>query len=252
MEFKTILLLTACINPQGMISTVLQDTDKRFLQYRIALLWYLENTSYRIVFIENSGYDISSYFSSYIEQGKLEVLTFKGNTYDRSLGKGYGEALIIDYGLRHSQWMRKADHIVKVTGRLICKNIEKIAKAYALPDTVYAIKYMDDNKKMQCLSQVVVLTVSFLELFFLSRKDKLNDSQGYWFEHLLYDSVCEWERAGYQFKDMWIPVELKGESGSSGIAINTSTPFKKGIFYLHYILHRLGYYGSLAFWNYIK
>lgn len=249
---KVVILLTACINPNGMSFTAIQDVNVRLRQYQEALTWYLNNTSEKIVFVENSGFDISPFFLPYITEGRLEVITFEGNTYDRALGKGYGEALLIDYGLRHSCWLRNAERIVKITGRLICLNIEAIVASYKEPETIYAVKYLDDERKMECLSQVVVFTTDFLQNYLLPQKGKLNDNIHYWFEHLLYDSACEWEKAGHLFKDMWIPVELKGESGSSGIPIDTSTPFKKGIFYMHYILHRLGYYGSLAFWNYFK
>lgn len=57
-----ILLLTACINPDGMPFTCLADVGVRKKQYIEALNFYLKNTTRKIVFVENSGTDISSSF----------------------------------------------------------------------------------------------------------------------------------------------------------------------------------------------
>ena len=40
-------------------------------------------------FVENTDYDISSYFTKEIGQGRLECLSFNGNDYDKSFGKGH-------------------------------------------------------------------------------------------------------------------------------------------------------------------
>lgn len=53
-----ILLLTACINPDGMPFTCLADVGVRKKQYIEALNFYLKNTTRKIVFVENSGTDM--------------------------------------------------------------------------------------------------------------------------------------------------------------------------------------------------
>lgn len=92
---RIVVLLTACVNPNGMSKTVLQDVELRRKQYVNALNFYLQETSLPICFVENTGFDMSCEFHSYIDSGRLEYLCFKGNNYDKSLGKGYGEAVII-------------------------------------------------------------------------------------------------------------------------------------------------------------
>ena len=71
-----ILLLTGCINPNGMSLTVLNNPKERQMQYEKAIQYYLLNTSYPIVFVENSGTNISSSFQDYIASGRIECLTF--------------------------------------------------------------------------------------------------------------------------------------------------------------------------------
>ena len=80
---KYVLLLTACISPNGMCQTRLTDAEVRKQQYIEALQFYLKAVKYPIAFVENTGVDISGGFKSYIESGRLEVLTFRGNDYDR-------------------------------------------------------------------------------------------------------------------------------------------------------------------------
>jgi hypothetical protein len=90
-----ILLLTACINPDGMPFTCLADVGVRKKQYIEALNFYLKNTTRKIVFVENSGTDISSSFKDF--QHRIEFLCFDGNLcFDKRKGKGYGEALGMD------------------------------------------------------------------------------------------------------------------------------------------------------------
>ena len=92
-----ILLLTGCINPNGMPFTALNNKEERQNQYVEALHFYLSQTSYPIVFTENSGTDISILFQKEIESGRMEYITFMGNQ-EKERGKGYGECEILKYG----------------------------------------------------------------------------------------------------------------------------------------------------------
>ena len=76
---KYVIVLTACINPGKMIHTSLTDVDIRRRQYKDALEFYLLQTDYPIVFVENSGTDISGDFRKFVDCGRLEFITFQGN-----------------------------------------------------------------------------------------------------------------------------------------------------------------------------
>lgn len=119
------ILLTACINPNGMNCTVLQDADKRRRQYIDAINFYLSNTSVPIVFVENSNEDLSPYFTDAIKYKRLECVTFDGNNFDNRRGKGYGEALIL-LKAWSSSTIRESDYVIKITGRLLINNINCI------------------------------------------------------------------------------------------------------------------------------
>ena len=91
---KAVILLTGCINPNGMPFTQLTDTSDRQKQYVDAIHYYINNTDCKIVFCENSNTDINTLFKN--KQDRLEILTFAGNQ-DKQRGKGYGETEIIEY-----------------------------------------------------------------------------------------------------------------------------------------------------------
>ena len=242
-----VILLTACVNPDGMAYTALQDKTVRLKQYREALDWYLAHVKNKIVFVENTGYDISPLYENYIAAGQLEVLTFHGNDFDKSKGKGYGEALIVEYALNHSEFLKQNDNIIKITGRLICGNVQKMLRHYEDKGTLYGLRMQDDEGKDEINSQVIVAPYIYWKDFFISDKEKINDSRHYWFEHLLYDAKNKWVNDGYRFKEMWMPLKLQGLSGSTGNTVSAPALNNPLSFYLHYILHRLGYYGPITF-----
>ena len=119
--------MTACVNPCGMSHTKLQDPEIRANQYRQALDFYIKETNLPIVFCENTMYDFSSGYQQIITSGRLEYLTFDGNNYDTSRGKGYGEALIIRYAINNSDIIKNSKYVIKITGRLIITDIKRIS-----------------------------------------------------------------------------------------------------------------------------
>ncbi|MCQ2200468.1 MAG: hypothetical protein MJZ27_00110 [Bacteroidales bacterium] len=247
MKSRMVLFLTSCINPQGMSYTVLQDIDERLRQYKNALQWYLENTDFRILFVENSNYDISPLFKEYIDNGRLEVLFFDGNNYDKSLGKGYGEALIIERGIRDSRIIQPDSTIIKVTGRLIAHGINRIVSSVNLNGKrVYADWIQDlQSKDVIAGSQMIVAHVQFFKEYFLPKISMLNDSNGYYFEHLLRDAIGNWKRDGHQFKEFPFSPQFEGVGGTRGDEFRPSMKNEFVHVVRRYILHPLGYYGTI-------
>ena len=133
-QFPDVLLVTGCIRPvEGQAYLVLKDSKERLRQYRECLEFYLLHTGFkRIIFCENSGHPLN--FTDLqdvaLEHGKeLEMLSFRGNTEGtRIRGKGFGEGEIVAYALAHSRHAADIRHFVKVTGRLIVRNMEELRK----------------------------------------------------------------------------------------------------------------------------
>ena len=218
MDKNMILFLTACVNPKGMAYTKLSNPEIRLKQYKEALDWYLTHTSLKILLVENSGYDFSDSNRNQIEEARLEILSYDGNSYDRSRGKGFGEAEIVEYGLQHSRFLRTYSQdtmLLKVTGRLLCKNINELSGRY---------------HHSNC---------------FLPRREEINDSQCRHFEHVLYDSIEDWKHSGGKHRMFWIPPVIEGMSGTSGATINTQIKGGKLLRYriMYFFRRFFGYRG---------
>jgi hypothetical protein len=213
-----IILLTGCINPKGMAFTSLSDQEERKAQYINAIQYYLSNTSIKIVFSENSGTDISYLFKDAIESGRIEFLSFSGNQ-DKIRGKGYGECEIIEYTLDNSKLIHssKDQRIAKITGRLIIRNIKGILRWH---------KFFFPKKTVICSinsdlsfpdSRFIVAPVSFYKVL-LHSKELINDSNGYYFEHALCDTLKKEKKYSY-YPFLFMP-RIKGISGSTGEIYN--------------------------------
>lgn len=153
----------------------------------------------------------------------------------------------MEYGFSHSNIINNAvatDFIVKVTGRLLCSNIEIMCEHCHKLDTVYANIAKDDWGGNISNSQFVIAPLSFWKDYFFPKREKIDDSTRYHFEHLLYDSISNWKKKGKHHREFWVLPEINGVSGTTGQKIKSSSHRDiKGI--IMYFLHRLGYRGYL-------
>ena len=230
-----IILLTGCINPKGMAFTTLSNQEERKAQYIKAIQYYLTNTSFKIVFSENSGTDISYLFQDDIESGRMEYLAFHGNQ-NKKRGKGYGECEIINYALDNSKLIHssKDQRIAKITGRLIVRNIKGILrwhKFFFSKQTVFC--NINSNLSFPD-SRLIVAPVSFYKVF-LNSKELINDSNGYYFEHALCDTLKR-EKDFFYSPFLFMPC-IEGVSGSTGEIY--SGKMRDSIFNLRYIKYTL-------------
>lgn len=210
---KIVVLLTACISPNGMSKTVVQNADERLKQYLDAMDFYLINTPYDIVIVENTLFDINL-----SNNPRVEYITFDGNNYNKLFGKGYGEALIIDHALKNSFFLKEADFIIKVTGRLKVINIIEIINSLSLPyrklhNTVFANITWDVTS---CYSHFFIANRLFLDSFFLKIVNEINDSKSVYFEHVLMKAITSWKIEKNHFYVIYNPIVVEGVSGSTG------------------------------------
>lgn len=187
MKNNIVLLLTACVNPDGMSFTQLQSPEIREKQYIDALSFYLGKTSYPIVFVENTGCDFSYNFTEYINSGRLEYITFDGNNYDKSIGKGLGEVNILRYALKKSLFIRNCKYLIKITGRLKVSNISHFAASKWL--FLHNVFRCDLLKSGYAQSMVFITTPKVLLKLLNNGFSIINDSLGIYFEHCLYSSL---------------------------------------------------------------
>ena len=212
MNHRYVILLTACVNPGGMANTMHTDCQQRKKEYREAIFFYLQNTKLLIVFCENTLCDMSNYFSSYIESGRLEYLTFDGNNYDKNRGKGVGEVEIMEYAFSHSKLLQDGDSIIKITGRLKVLNIKKlIFLRNVFGKEFIQLKIKSDGTFAH--SQFFIAPIIFLRKYFIPLEKYIDDRNYIYFEHLLGRAVKEQNE--YCLLPLLIFPSIKGVSGTN-------------------------------------
>ncbi len=211
-----IILLTGCINPNGMAFTALSNKIERQKQYIKAIEFYLQETHYPILFVENSGTDISSLFQEHIESGRFECMTFIGN-HDKKRGKGYGECEILNFALSHSKLIENMQncYIAKITGRLIIRNIDKVLRFHRLLFSKRSVFFTINTDFTFSDSRLIIAPVDFYHVF-LRKKNEINDNFGYFFEHALLDTIKTEKQ--YKYFPFFIIPKIEGSSGSTGCA----------------------------------
>lgn len=234
-----VLLLTACINPEGMALTVLQDSNERTLQYYKALDFYIANTKLPILIVENTGFDLNPYLIEKNYSDRVEYITFQGNSFDKKLGKGFGEYLIFNKAMAESKLIRNADVVIKISGRYIVSNIKEIEKSICNTDTLY-VNYSRINGKCLCDSRLFGSPTFFINGYFLPLCKSINDTEGVYFEHVLYESKAKWLKDGFLHREFRFPLLIRGITGSTGRQIKQqSAPYVRA--FLKYLLHKFGY-----------
>jgi len=215
-----LILLTGCINPDGMSYTKLQNKETRKSHYLEAINFYLMKTTSKVLFVENSGTDISNEFENGAYKERLEILTFYGNNYDKHLGKGYGEMLILKYAFENSAFISQCDTVCKITGRYKVLNIKQIlqhfegSKCDVMVDLLHQMRYSD--------SRIFCAKNFFFTNYLFQIEKEINDIKGYYFEHSLKDAVLHAiidDRSYLPFK---YKPRIVGTSGTDNMNYNHS------------------------------
>lgn len=216
---KTVILMTASINPNGMSNTAVQNIEIRKSQYVEAVSYYLSTTVFPIVFVENTGYDISCLYEKEIQAERLEVIVYKGNDFDRNRGKGYGEGLIIRNAFEKSKLLCEKCTVIKISGRHIVKNTKSIWRILNRLHISHHFVACDINPKVKkANSDMFVASTDFF--YFLTIRggyaERINEEHGVWFEHILYDSIIDYCKHQGEFIYLPLPLNQVGVSGSTG------------------------------------
>lgn len=215
-----VLLLTGTIDPNEMAFTKLLDKNSRRSQYIKAIGFWLKKVDFPIVFVENSGNDLSAHFSREIEQARISVYTFNGNEYNRAIGKGFGEMLCIEHAFEHSPEIRKAGFIFKATGRHKVLNFETYRKQVEEDKEISLLVNFYGFLK-NCDSRFFGFTPDFVPRFLSRHKNNLNDSEWIFFENILSSAALEAIAQDYNFRPLCEYLRIEGTSGTLGVKYNS-------------------------------
>lgn len=216
-----VLIITACIKPQNSISNIaIRDENIRLQQYLESLEFYINSESITdIIFCDNSAtsFDESLLVKLAKKKNKnLEIHRFKSNTLAcATRGKSYGEYEIMKYVFEHSYLVKQHNCFVKITGRLIVKNFDKIVR-----------KLSDKNNYFVFLGNPINRNGKKIDTRFYSMKvddfkkieknlgSQINELEGFTLERSFFEVI---DSTGTNFRMLPLYPQYEGISGSTGI-----------------------------------
>lgn len=215
-ETKEILLITGCISPNKNIYRLeLKNEEERLIQYLQSIKYYIEKTKFRkIIFCDNSGHEPNKEIIGLAKkcEKEFEWLYFKGNT-EKVIrqGKGYGEAEIVKYVLEHSKIISEQDYLIKVTGRLLVKNIELLKRMSNKEIRIWPIKV--DESKFYINTRIYMIPIKVYRKYMIDIENMVDDYNGIYFEHAF--GICL-KNSGIKYKKFKIAPWIEGMSASTG------------------------------------
>jgi hypothetical protein len=227
-ESSVTVLLTATIDPKLILYTERRDPAVRLKDYRDAFQkWYANPSVNKIVFCENSGFDLSSLqeLCRPIQSGKeVEFLSYEGQNFAPGLGKGYGELANLAHVAAHSKLLQSSCYLFKVTGRLYVSNAEKMIRRIARQRTVDVFCNLVDNLTYSD-SRVFCCNEKFLRECLLPMKTVVNDSLGINFERILARAVHQGLSSGMKWSLLPATPRIHGVGGTFNEKYNGSLPY---------------------------
>lgn len=212
-------MLHATVDVRGVALVKRDDPRERFADYRQALKrWVTRDDFDKLVFVENSGYDISELRAiadeSSLDKDSVEFLSFDGQDFPRELGKGYGETLNFDYVLNNSKILSEDDMFVRSNGRYYVENIDAFFEALQPPTDV-----LTEFHQYLTYADVTILggTVDFFRRYIVPHGWEVNDSKGYYMEHAYARAVHRALADGMVWRPFPEPPSVIGFSGTENV-----------------------------------
>ncbi len=223
------LILTATVQVKhDMAFVARRDTATRLDDYKGAFTRWVQTAGFPlIVYVENSGYDLSEFrnIAASAPEKRVEFLSFVCPPFDGSLGKGYGEMLCLKHCVANSEILRRAPRFFKVTGRYYLANAAALLQPLAERQDLDLLCNLEQNLTWAD-SRAFGASTEFLEKYFFPRLPEINDTEGSTFEQVLA-RACHAVMAD---RGSWAPLpealQVHGVSGSIG-DVFTPTTFTK-------------------------
>lgn len=208
-----VLLITGCIDPNPDVPFLeIKSAESRRQQYIESLEYYIKKTKIKkIVYCDNSmavkDNEINNLAIQYSKE--FEWLSFMGDRVKVvTQGKGYGEGEIIEYALENSKLLQSANYFIKVTGRIIIKNID------------FLTSFMNANRMYFCRNtstnidtKLYGLPIEAYKKDFLKLYDEVDDKNGKYLENLFSDRILKEQLTVHNYI---VYPNVQGISGSTG------------------------------------
>jgi hypothetical protein len=239
----TVILLTASVDPMGRPGLTRVNPEARLADYEQALAAWIEaarDVAADVVFCENSGWPLDSLerlAAARAAPGAVTFLQFRGNDYAPELGKGFGEALIVDHFVDTSfRDDHRHDLVVKCTGRLFVSNIRAIVSGIA-PDTDLACAL--DGALTWADSRLVIGRQAPFARYLSGLRSEIDESRGAYLEHALMRRVARAIGDGCRWRPFPELPRYVGRSATTGRRLDS--PRERARWIVHGALRTLRY-----------
>lgn len=178
------------------------------MAYKKAIRFYLTETRLKVVFLENSGYDLHQDpdFDAFVSDERFSLFRYDHHP-DTSRGKGFQEFYMLDRYVRDDL---HTPMLVKVTGRYLVRNIAAMLRGMQGPLTI------DLHRKTRVAITSVFAAERHLYLDHLAGAyQEACDVEGRFIEHVIYEKVATTQLAQVTRLLPYNP-RLEGVSGSYG------------------------------------
>lgn len=132
------ILMTASVSTRGMKGADFSDDEREKMYLKTLAFYHSEFPEHKIVFVENSGWDISKFKEKAgCDSNRVEFISLSPKDFDVSKGKGYNELILINQAIERSAEVKKIGAFMKVTGRYPVFNLNyylKCAERYIFKD----------------------------------------------------------------------------------------------------------------------
>lgn len=231
-----LLVLSATIEPCGVPQLALADPALRRRQYLDAVMYWLRAfKGHRLVFVENSGADLSEFQAlAAAANGVLEIIGLPNEPYPPSLGKGYGEFRMIDAAVTQSRLMRDASHFAKITGRLTVRNMpnmwRRLPPAFDLIADAFPIAHEPNGGRTD--SRLVFFSTAFYREQATGLYQTMNDAGYFFAEHAIWRLMQTAPPSARIFTRLPVEPAWQGTSGTYGadygdLKSRLKRPFKR-------------------------
>ena len=222
------LILTATIDPGNMPDLVRKDVSTRLEDYKKSFnFWIKKETIKKIIFIENSNYDLTFFreLAHNYKNKEIEILSNNLNTsFDKKLGKGYGQFLCLNEVFQKSTIAKKTNYFIDVTGRHCVSNFDEILNDINSNNSDIYIN-LSNNLKFSD-TNIYGGSKNFFINYVIPETSKTDDSKYNIFEHCVAKAVLKAVSDGNNLSKTPIYPIIDGYIGTNGKRYNQNI-FKK-------------------------
>jgi len=227
---RYLLVMTATIVPAANSGVKRADPHIRLDDYKRAFRFWLNYShpsAERILFLENSGADLSELRAIAATENLLskpvEIISVPGNTIPAGTNYGYTEMLMLDQGLALSELRRATTHMIKATGRLTFPTLGKALDRIRGP-----LDLMVDCRKLSfprsgfdASVQLFVCSHVFYDRVLRDSRAEMNSTDVRLLEHLIYRKVIPFKGQPGIYLRFPCNIDPVGYSGFKGRRYNS-------------------------------